>query len=75
MNYADDLVLLAKEETVQDRLKLEDAMEWKRMWKKKNKVMGISRQPSSIQIITDWKQPEDVEYFNHVGNMITDGAR
>jgi hypothetical protein len=33
---ADDLVLLAKEETaVQDvKLKLEDAMGWKRMWKK-----------------------------------------
>ena len=36
--YADDLVLLAKEETVLqgmiDELKLDDDMEWKWMWKK-----------------------------------------
>jgi hypothetical protein len=41
----------------------------------KSKVMRISRQPSSIQIMIDQKQPENVEYFNNFGSMITNDAR
>jgi hypothetical protein len=39
------------------------------------KVMRITRQPSSIQIMIDQKQPEKVEYFNNFGSMITNDAR
>jgi hypothetical protein len=60
VKYADGLVLLAREENVLqgmviDQLKLEDAMEWKWMWKKKTKVMRISRQPSPMKIMIDQK--------------------
>jgi hypothetical protein len=36
----------------------------------KIKVMRISRQLSSIEIKVDQKQPENVEYFNYLGNKI-----
>jgi hypothetical protein len=41
----------------------------------KTKVMRISRQPSPVQIVTDQKQLENVEYFNYLGSMITNHAR
>jgi hypothetical protein len=41
----------------------------------KAKVMRISRQPFPIQIMIDQKQPDNVEYFNYLGNMITNDAR
>jgi hypothetical protein len=44
------------------------------MWNK-TKVMKFSRQLSPIQIMIGQKQPEDVEYFNYLGSMITDDAR
>ena len=54
VDYADDLVILAKEEMVLQgvsvRLKLEDAMEWKWIWKI-NMVMRICRQQSQIEIM------------------------
>jgi hypothetical protein len=37
----------------------------------KNKVMRISRQPSPIQILTDQKQPENVDCFSNLGSVIT----
>jgi len=37
--------------------------------------MRISRKPPLIQIIIYQKQPENVEYFNYLGNMITNDAR
>jgi hypothetical protein len=37
--------------------------------------MGISRQPSPVQIIIYQKQPENVEYFNHFVSMETNAAR
>jgi hypothetical protein len=55
-------------------VKLEDAVECKRMWKK-TKVMGISRQQSPVQIMMAEKHPENVEYFNCFGSMITNYAR
>jgi len=36
--------------------------------------VSISSQPSPGQMI-DQKQPENVEYFNHLGIMITNDAR
>jgi len=44
------------------------------MWKK-IKMMRISRQPTFIQIMIDQKQPENVEYVNKIGSMITNDAR
>ena len=35
----------------------------------KTKVMRISRQPSPIQIMTDQKHPENVEYFKYLGSI------
>jgi hypothetical protein len=37
--------------------------------------MGISRQPSPVQIIIYIKQPENLEYFNYTGSMETNAAR
>ena len=39
----------------------------------KTDVMKISRQASSIQIMTDQKQLEDVEYFKYFGSLKTRG--
>jgi hypothetical protein len=71
VKYIDDPVLLVREETalqgiMSDRLKLEHAMEWKGMWKK-TKAMGISREPSPVQIILDQKQLQNVDYLNYFG--------
>jgi hypothetical protein len=38
----------------------------------KTKVMGISRQPSRIQIMVDRVQLENVKYFSYFGSMISD---
>jgi hypothetical protein len=38
-------------------------------------VMGISRQPSLVQIMKNLKQVENVEYFNYLGSMITSDTR
>jgi predicted RNA-binding protein len=72
-------VLLAKEETVLqgmiDRLTEIVRRYGMEMNVKTTKVMRNSRQPSPIQIMTDQKQPENVEYFNYLGSMITNDAR
>jgi hypothetical protein len=34
----------------------------------------ISKQPSPVEIMTDQKQLENVEYFNYLGSMITNDA-
>jgi hypothetical protein len=41
----------------------------------KRKVMRISRQPSTVEITIDQKQPENVEYFNYLGSVTTSHAR
>jgi hypothetical protein len=41
----------------------------------KTRVLRIPWQPSSIRIMTDQKQLENVEYFNYLGTMITNDAR
>jgi len=37
--------------------------------------MRISRQPSPVQFMTDQKHPENAEYLNYFGSMITNCAR
>ena len=41
----------------------------------KTKGLRTSRQPSLVHIMTDQTQPENVEYFNYLGSMITKPAR
>jgi hypothetical protein len=79
VKYADDLVLLAKNETVLqsiiDRLIEIGSLYGMGMNVEKPKVMRISRQPSPIKVMIDQKQLENVEYFNYLGSMITSDAR
>ena len=42
---------------------------------KKNKVMGVSRQPSVVQTMTDLKHLESVECCNCFGSTLTNDAR
>jgi hypothetical protein len=42
---------------------------------KRTNVMSISSEPSTLQIMVDQKQLENVEYFNYLGSMITNYAR
>ena len=39
------------------------------------KVIGMTRWPSSLLIMTDLKQINDMEYFNYLGSMITNNVR
>ena len=41
----------------------------------RNKLKGVSRKPSPVQIVLDQTQLEGVEYFNSFGSMMTDVAR
>jgi hypothetical protein len=79
VKYADDIVLLAKEETVlQDMInKLIEVggcygME---INAEKTKVMRISRQTSPVTIMIDQKQLENVECFKYLGSMLTSDGR
>jgi hypothetical protein len=79
VKYADDLLLLAKEETVLQGM-FHRLIEIGRgygmeMNVDKAKVMRISMQPSPIKIIIDQKHLESVEYFNYLCSMITNYAR
>ena len=38
-------------------------------------LMEISRQPSSVQVMTYQKQQENVECFNYLGSMTANDAR
>jgi hypothetical protein len=55
--------------------------DWKILWngnkcgQKENKVMGISRGPSPLQVVMDQKQLENVEHFSYFVSMITKNAR
>jgi hypothetical protein len=75
VKYADKLVLLVKEETVLqgviDRVIEIGGCYGRELGVEESRVMRISRQPSSIQIIIDYKQPKEVEYFNYLCNTIT----
>ena len=67
MKYADDLVLLTKEEKVLQDM-IDELIESGRYYGmemnvEKTKVMRISRQPSPVKITIDQKQLENVESF------------
>jgi len=81
LKYVVALVLMAKTETVLlgeiDRLPAvrrcyENGME---INVEKTMVTGICRQSSPLQITTDRKQWENLEYFNYLGSLITNDAR
>ena len=79
VKYADDLVLMAKEETVLQGM-IDKLIETGRYYGmemnvEKTKVMRISRQPSPVTITIDQKQLENVKYFKYLGSMLTDDGR
>ena len=79
VKYADDLVLLAKEEKVlQDMIdKLTETSGCYRMEMnvEKTKVMRISRQPFPVKIMIVQKQLENVESFKYLGSILTNDGR
>jgi hypothetical protein len=79
VKYADNLVLLAREENVLqgmvDRLSEIGRRYGMEMNVEKNLVMIISRQPAPMKIVIAQKQLENLEYFNYLGSMITNYAR
>jgi hypothetical protein len=76
VKYADNLVLLPKEETVLwgmiDRPIETGICYGMEINVGKTKVMRISRQPSPVQITTGQRQTEKVEYFIYLHGMIND---
>jgi len=79
VKYADDLVLMAKEETVLwgmiDKLIETGRYYGMEMNVEKTKVMRISRQPSPVTIKIDQKQLENVKCFKYLGSMLTEDGR
>jgi len=79
VKYADDLVLLAKEEKVLQDM-IDKLIETGRCYGmeinvEKTKVMSILRQPFQIKIMIDQKQLENVESFKYLGSMLTNDGR
>ena len=79
MKYADDLVLIAKEETVLqgmiDKLIEIGGCYGMETNVETTKVMRISRWPSPVTIMIDQKQLENVECFKYLGSMLTNDGR
>ena len=78
VKYADDVVLLAKEETVL-RGMIERLIEAGRCYGmemnvEKTKVLRISRESPPVQIMINQKQLVNVEYFNYLGSMTNDAG-
>jgi len=73
VKYADDLVLMAKEETVlqgmTDKLIETGTYYGIELNVEKTKVMRISRQPSPVAIKIEQKQLENVKCFKYLGSM------
>ena len=79
VKYADDLVLLAKEEKVLQDM-IDKLIEIGRCYGielnvEKTKVMRISRQPLPVKIIIDQKQLENVKSFKYLGSILTNDRR
>ena len=77
-SYADDLMLMAKEETVLQGM-IDKLIEIGRYYGmemnvEKTKVMRISRQPSPVTIKIDQKQLENVKCFKYLGSMLTENG-
>ena len=79
VKYADDLVLMAKEETVLqgiiDKLIEIGSCYGMEMNVEKTKVMRILKEPSPVTIMIDQKQLENVECFKYLGSMLTIDGR
>jgi len=79
VKYADDLVLLAKEEKVLQYM-IDKLIEIGRFYGmevnvEKTKVIRISRQPFAVKIMIDQKQVENVESFKYLGSILTNDGR
>ena len=79
VKYADDLVLLAKEEKVLQNM-IDKLIEIGRcyvmeMSVEKTKVTRISRQPSPVKLMINQKQLENVESFKYLGSILTNDRR
>jgi hypothetical protein len=80
VKYADDLVLLAKEEKVLQDM-IDNGIEIGRCYGMEMNVdkiivMRISRQPFPVKImIIDQKQLENVESFKYLGSILTNDGR
>ena len=79
VKYADELVIMAKEETVLqgmiDKLTEIGRCYGMEMNVEKKKVMRISRQPSPVTIMIEQKQVENVECFKYLGSILTNDGR
>jgi hypothetical protein len=75
VKYADDLVLLAKEEKVLqvmiDKLIEIGGCYGMKTNVEKAKLMRISRQPFPIKIMIEQKQLENAESFKYLGSILT----
>jgi len=76
VKYADELVLMAKEETVlqdmSDKLIETGRYYGMEMNVDKTKVMRISRQPPPVTTRIDQKQLENVKCFKYLDSILTD---
>ena len=77
LKYADDVVLLAKEEKVLHDMidKLIEIAGCYGMEMNVLKVMRISRQPFPVKIMIDQKHLENVESFKYLGSILTNDGR
>jgi hypothetical protein len=79
VRYADDLVLLAKEETIRQNM-VDMLIEVGRVYGmeinvEKTKTMRVLRQPTPLHIKIDKRLADNVEEFNYLGSMITNDAK
>jgi len=79
VKYADDLVLLAKEEKVLqdiiDKITEIGRCYGMEMNVEKTKVIRISRQQFPVKIMIDQKQLENVQSFKYLGSILTNDGR
>jgi hypothetical protein len=79
VKYADELVLLAKEEKVLqkmiDKLIENGVCYGMEINVEKTKVMRTSRQPFPAKIMIDQKQLDNVESFKYLGSILTNDGR
>jgi hypothetical protein len=79
VKYADDLVLLTKEEMVLqdiiDTLTEIGKCHGMEMNVEKTKVMRISRPQFPVKLMIDQKQLENVKFFKYLGSTLTNDGR
>jgi hypothetical protein len=79
VKYADELVLLAKEEKVLQKM-IDKLIEIGKFYGiemnvEKTKVMRISRQPFPVKIMIDQKQLENLDSFKYLSSILTNDRR